>query len=155
MIVKEIDLFKGVDFEVMKELAGACTEESHPTDTTLFEKGDRADWLYVLDTGTVNLVIRNGATLTYSLSEPGEVFGWSSMVEEGRYTSSAVCRTGVRVVKIEKEKLERVFHAHPEVGVKVLRRLGGVFAKRLTGAYRDLLSSRAGEGGADEVPYDG
>jgi hypothetical protein len=46
------------------------------------------------------------------------------------------------VVKIEKERLNRIFKNRPEIGLKVLQRLAGVIARRLSNAYRDLLSAR-------------
>ncbi len=145
MIVGEIDLFKGIASEVMNEIANICSEESHDKDTVLFEKDEEAKHLYILDEGTVNLVIEDGGSLIYSLTEPGEVFGWSTMVEAGRYTASGVCATNAKVVKIEREKLNKIFHLHPDVGLKVVKRLAGVFSKRLSNAYRDLLSARGGE----------
>ena len=85
MIVKEIDLFRGIDPEVMEEIANICSEEKYTKDTVLFEKGEEAESLYILEQGALNLVIQNGGSLIYSLTEPGEVFGWSSMVESGLY----------------------------------------------------------------------
>ena len=93
--------------------------------------------------GTVHLVIKNGGSITYSLSEPGDVFGWSSMLENGKYTASGICATDLKVVKIEKDKLNRIFQNRPEVGFKVLQRLAGVISRRLSNAYRDLLSARS------------
>ncbi len=148
MIVKEIDLFRGIDPEVMEEIANICSEEKYTKDTVLFEKGEEAESLYILEQGTLNLVIKNGGSLIYGLTEPGEVFGWSSLVESGLYTASGVCATDTKVVKIEREKLERVFDRHPEVGFKVLKRLAGVISQRLSNAYRDLLSAR----GQDTTP---
>ena len=148
MIVNEIDLFKGIDPEVMEEIANICSEEEYTKDTVLFEKGEEAESLYILEQGTLNLVIKNGGSLIYGLTEPGEVFGWSSLVESGLYTASGVCATDTKVVKIEREKLERVFDRHPEVGFKVLKRLAGVISQRLSNAYRDLLSAR----GQDTTP---
>jgi len=93
--------------------------------------------------GTVHLVIKNGGSITYSLSEPGDVFGWSSMLENGKYTASGICAADLKVLKIEKDKLIKIFRNHPEVGFKVLQRLAGVISRRLSNAYRDLLSARS------------
>ena len=142
MIVKEIDLFKGIDSEVMKEIANICIEESYAKDAVLFKEGEEAERLYILEEGSLNLVIENGGSLTYTLTEPGLVFGWSSMVESGRYTASAVCATDSKVVRIEREKLDKIFNLHPEVGLIVLKRLAGIISERLSNAYRDLLSAR-------------
>jgi len=143
MILKEIELFEGVNFEGMNEIAGICSEESYSKDTVLFEKDEQAKCLYILLEGTVHLVIKNGGSITYHLSEPGDVFGWSSMLENGKYTASGICATDLKVVKIEKDKLNRIFQNRPEVGFKVLQRLAGVISRRLSNAYRDLLSSRS------------
>jgi CRP-like cAMP-binding protein len=118
MILKEIELFEGVDFEVMNEIAGICSEESYPKDTVLFEKDEQAKCLYILFEGTVYLVIKNGGSITFSLTEPGEVFGWSSMLENGKYTASGICATDLKVLKIEKDKLNRIFQNHPETPVE-------------------------------------
>ena len=142
MIVNEIDLFKGIDPEVMEKIANISSEEEYTKDTVLFEKGEEAESLYILEQGALNLVIKNGGSLIYGLTESGQVFGWSSMVESGVYTASGVCATDLKAVKIEREKLERVFDRHPDVGFKVLKRLAGVISQRLSNAYRDLLSAR-------------
>ena len=120
MILKEIELFEGVDFEVLNEIAGICSEDSYSKDTVLFEKDEQAKCLYFILEGTVYLIIKNGGSITYNLSEPGDVFGWSSMLENGKYTASGICATYLRVVKIEKDKLNRIVQNRPEVGFKVL-----------------------------------
>jgi len=143
MILKEIELFKGVASEVMNKVAGICSEESYSKDTVLFEKDAQAKCLYILSEGTINLVIKNGGYITYSLSEPGDVFGWSSMLENGKYTASGTCASDLKVLKIESDKLIKIFHNHPEFGFKVLQRLAGVISRRLSNAYRDLLTARS------------
>ncbi len=143
MILKEIELFEGVDFEVMNEIAGICSEENYSKGTTIFERDEQAECLYILLEGTVYLVIKNGGSITYNLSEPGDVFGWSSMLENGKYTAAGVSATDLKVLKIETYKLNRIFQNHPEVGFKVLQRLAEVISRRLSNAYRDLLSARS------------
>ena len=148
MIVKEIDLFKGIDPTIMEEIVNICSEQKHTKDSVLFKKGDVADCLYILEEGNIKLVIENGGSITHSLIDPGEVFGWASMLESGLRTASGVRATDLKVVKIEKEKLDAIFNLHPEVGLIVLKRLAGVISERLSNAYRDLLSAR----GRDTTP---
>ena len=148
MIVNEIDLFKEIDPTVMEKIVNICSEQNYTKDAVLFSKGDVADCLYILVEGTIKLVIENGGNITYSLSDPGEVFGWASMLESGLRTASGVCATDLKVVRIEKEKLDSIFNTHPEVGLMVLKRLAKVISERLSNAYRDLLSAR----GRDATP---
>ena len=142
MIVKEIELFQGIDPTIMEEIVNICSEQNYAKDTVLFKKGDVADCLYILEQGTIKLIIENGGSITYSLSDPGEVFGWASMLESGLRTASGVCATDLKAVKIEKNELDAIFNLHPEVGLMVLKRLAKVISERLSNAYRDLLSAR-------------
>jgi CRP/FNR family cyclic AMP-dependent transcriptional regulator len=147
MILQEAELFKGIDPEVMNKIVNICSEQNYPQNSVLFKMGEEAEFLYILGEGIVNLVIENGGKITFTLEESGEVFGWSSLVESGHYTASAVCATKVKALKIERDELNKIFNLHPNVGLKVLKRLGDVISRRLTGAYRDLLSAR-GQGTA-------
>ena len=141
-MVKEIELFKDIDYVVIDKIAEICIEENYAKDTVLFEKGQDAKFLYILEEGTINLVIENGGTLKYSLTDPGEVFGWSSMVEAGQYTAAGVCVTEVKAVKLKREMLDKIFNIHADAGLIILKRLAGVISRRLSNAYRDLLSAR-------------
>ncbi|MCP4578325.1 MAG: cyclic nucleotide-binding domain-containing protein [Deltaproteobacteria bacterium] len=142
MFINEVALFEGLAPDIMEEIVDICSEEHCAKDSVLFKKGEEADCLYILEEGAIRLVIENGGTISYALSGPGKVFGWSSMVEFGRYTASSICSTDIKVLKIEREELDKVFRLHPDVGLKVLKRLAGVISQRLSNAYRDLLSAR-------------
>ena len=148
MIIREIDLFKDIDFEVMNAIAGICSEEDYEKDTVIFQKDEDANFLFILLEGTLHLVIKNGGSIIYHLADPGEVFGWSSMVEGGRYTATGTCATDLKAVKIGRKDLDKIFRKHPLAGYKVLQRLAGVISKRLSNSYRDLLSVR----GTDASP---
>jgi len=145
MILEEADLFKEIDPGVMNEIVNICSEENYTKDTVLFRKGEEADSLYILEEGSVKLVIKDRGTITFALDQSGEVFGWSSMIESGHYTSTGVCATDSKVLKIDRDKLNRIFDRHPDVGLEVLKRLAAVISRRLTHAYQDLLSARTEE----------
>jgi CRP-like cAMP-binding protein len=139
MILKEIDLFKGTDYTIMEEVTDTSTEEIVDKDTVLFKVGEPARYLYILDEGSINLVIEKGASFTFALTERGTVFGWSSMAESGLYTSSAVCATDSKLIKLDSKALDKIFKQHPEIGVTILRRLMNVFSDRLLSAYQAHL----------------
>lgn len=145
MIVQDTYLFKGVDRKVMDEITSISSEENYERNTVLFRKGENAGNLYILKEGKVELVIKDGGSVVYILTEPGEVFGWSSMVESGEYTATAVSLTDMKVWRIEREKLEKIFSLHPKEGLIILKRLAGIIMKRLTYAYKELLGVGAKE----------
>ncbi len=142
MNFKELELFRGVDFAMIKEISEICSEKHYDKDTVLFRVSDKADRLFFLDYGAVNLVVNSNTGVNFGVSQPGEVFGWSAMVEAGAYTATGVAITDLSVFEVEREKLNLVFNRHPKDGLKVMRNLAGVISKRLNDAYQDLISCR-------------
>jgi len=141
MFVQEIDLFKGLDYAVVKKIAEICDEEWYLNGKVLFKKSEKANHLFILRDGIVNLSIDNNMDFIYPLSKTGEIMGWSCLVDSGEYTATAVCASDVTVYNITKDKLNRIFNKHPEFGQMVLRRIGSVFTKRLTHAYQEIISA--------------
>jgi CRP-like cAMP-binding protein len=140
MHITEMDLFTGLDLNVMGEIADVCcVEESFTKGTVIFKEGDDAKFLYILVNGTVDLKIK-GETTVYSLTEQSDIFGWSSMVENAQYTATAACSNDIRAIKIDTRKLNRLFNENPIFGLTVYRRLCGVFNLRLSNIYRRFLS---------------
>ena len=140
MILNETDFFKGIDSEVMNKITAIYSEEDHPKDKVLFKKDEDARSIFILKRGTVNLVIQNGGTFIIPLSNPGEIFGLSGLVEGGTYTASGICATDAKVVRIDRDKLDEIFDQHPHVGLILVKRLGAVLSKKLSRLYRDLFA---------------
>lgn len=145
MFIREAELFKGMSQEFMSDLAKIMVEESYKKGTILFHECDVPDCFYVLEDGRVRLSIGERGHLVQTLTEQGEAFGWSSLVERDTYTSSAECVTQCKLIKIDKEKLNTVFEKHLGDGLLFFKRLAGVIGQRLINSYNSLLSSQGGE----------
>ena len=134
MNIQEIQFFEGIDTQVIKEIENSCTVETYEKDTVIFEKGHRADFLYILDEGRIDMLIRDKELTICNLTDPGEVFGWSSIVEKGIYTASCICRTETKTLRISREKIEGIFNRYPKAALTFYRRLGSIFSKRISKA---------------------
>jgi CRP-like cAMP-binding protein len=138
--IKEMDLFKDLDFKVMEEIADtACTEVTYDKGTVIFSEGDSANALFFLYEGIVDLKV-GGEKTVYSLTEKSDIFGWSSLVANENYTATAIANTDILAIKIDARKLDRVFNANPLFGLEIYRRLSAVFNKRLANIYGLFLS---------------
>ena len=138
--ITEMDLFTGLDLNVMSEIADtACTEATYTKGTVIFSEGDSANALFILEKGTVDLKI-GGEKTVYSLKEQSDIFGWSSLVENAQYTATAIANTDIQALKIDARKMNRVFNANSMFGLKVYQRLSAVFNKRLASIYDRFLS---------------
>ena len=146
MFIHEADLFKGMSEEVTTEIDKIMVEESHGEGVSLFREGDPANTFYILAAGRVKLTIGKEGYITHVVSNPGEAFGWSSLAGHGFYTASAECSIPTKVLKLEREELDKIFERHPASGLRFFKRLAGVVGKRLMNSYHFLLASYGGEG---------
>lgn len=146
MFIHEADLFKGMSKKIIEEVDKIMVEESHEKGVFLFREGDPAHNFYILAGGMVKLTIGEQGYMTHVVSNPGEAFGWSSLVEHGFYTASAECAVPSTFLRIEKEKLDEIFKRHPDSGVIFFKRLAGVVGRRLINSYHSLLGSHTLEG---------
>jgi len=137
MNIHEIQFFKGIDAQVIREIENSCTMETYEKDAVIFEKGNQADFLYILEAGNIDLRIKDKDMTICTLVEPGEVFGWSAIVEKGIYTASSICRSQTKALKISKDKIEDIFNRYPKAAIIFYRRLGSIFSKRISKALEE------------------
>ena len=136
----EMDLFTDLDLGVMGEIADvACEEARYSQNTFIFREGDPAKALYILDSGSVELLVGRERTV-YRLTEQSDIFGWSSLIEKAPYTATAVAQTDIQALRIDTRKMNRLFEAHPAFGLAFYRRLAAVFHKRLASIYGRFLN---------------
>ncbi len=142
MFIKESELFKGIASHIIDEVAGLGTEEVFPAGHVLFQKGDSADFLYILEEGEIDITIEGQRRLSFSVNQPAHVFGWSALVEPNQYTAAAECVKESKVIKLDGDRLMRTFERHPSEGLKVMKRLAGVIAARLVKSYEEVTGSK-------------
>jgi CRP-like cAMP-binding protein len=140
MIIREADLFHGVDEKVIMDIGAGAIEEHHPAGVTLFETAQNADFLYVLEEGSVDIVIgeTEGEGLHFLASNLGEVFGWSALVDPFTYTATALTKTDVQLIKVPRDKVELAMQRYPKDGLVIMRHLAGIVATRLRQTYESL-----------------
>ncbi len=138
MFIEEAGLFKGIASHVINQIVEVATEELLPAGHVLFQKGDFADYLYILEEGAINITFPGQKPISFPVNKPGHMIGWSALVEPNQYTAAAECVRESRVIKIDGERLMRVFEKHPADGLRVMKRLAGVIASRLEDIYQQI-----------------
>ena len=142
MFIQEVKLFQGIPSHMIGEISELVTQESHPAGYVLFREGDVADFLYILEEGEINLIIRGQEDFSFPMVKTGSVFGWSSLVEPNEYTATAECVKESKVLKIDAERLMRVFQRHPAESLIIMKRLAGVIATRLVKSYKEVAGKK-------------
>jgi len=138
MYIQELELFQRLPSHIINEVAELVVEESYPAEHVLFRKGEDADYLYLLEDGQVAVTVEGERKIVFPIIESGAIFGWSALVEPRKYTASAEFVMDSKVMKLDGERMLRLFERHPAEGLLIMRRLAGVVARRLLESYQRL-----------------
>jgi CRP-like cAMP-binding protein len=98
----------------------------------VFRQGDIADRFYMVKRGKVILEQRIAEKITVSVGsiKPGFAFGWSTMIEEGYYTTDAVCAEPCEIFSMRGDKIRALCEKDPYMGYLLSRRLLVILKKR-------------------------
>ena len=98
----------------------------------IFRQGDIADRFFMVKRGKVLLEQRIADKITVSVGsiKPGFAFGWSTMIEEGYYTTDAVCAEPCEIFSMRGDKIRALCEKDPYMGYLLSLRLLVILKKR-------------------------
>lgn len=139
---KEFDLFKGVSQRIIAEIGKLGEEVSFNRDEVIFTAEEAGSSFYELVEGEVDIVVLEKENMHFIVKRPGEIFGWSALVEPYVYSATARCLTPVRVIRIRRDVIENEVKRHPEEGLIIYKHLVGIVAQRLRSAYQYIYRQK-------------
>ncbi len=153
--VPDNPFFSGLSREQLDLILPLFEALTVPAGTTIFKQGDIATYLYVVQRGSLTIQYKpyDGPMITLSHLQPGEVFGWSSVVGARTYTSDAVCTTEIEVLRLRGSDLVELCTVHPEAGYAILDRLAEVVSPRWTYAREQIQSILEGHNPQPEAHH--
>jgi len=128
--LRNVDIFQGLTDWELKIVSQFFQEEILEEGITLFQEGERADRLFILEEGAVSLTFKEEEQ--YSVADPGRIIGWSFLVSPNRYTASAVTTAPSKLLVIKSPDFYYLIHKELRMGVKVMENLAQVVASRLS-----------------------
>lgn len=142
--LRESCLFAEVGERELERLARLAAEVHFERGTVIFSEDDAAEALYLLREGWVDVVNRSGPQgqhqqLVTTLA-PGDIFGWSAVVEPYRYTASVVCASPVTAIRLAGSELLALFDDDPRLGCLVFRQICRVISERLRATRLQMMS---------------
>ncbi len=148
-VLRECEVFSALSDTELEKVASSVLEKQYEAGTTIFQDGDSAEELLVLEEGKVALQMtlpralgQTGRRVTVDIVSTKEIVGWSAIVEPYTYTLTAVCLQKVKALSISGTKLRWLLQDNHEIGYKVLEGLIKVVASRLDDTRRVLVSER-------------
>jgi len=129
------EIFADISEATLARLNGIARREEHESGSALYDIGDAADDLYVLESGRVEFRIgREGhATSAGFMLRRGELFGWNAMLShQPSRIARAVCLEQSVVLGLNGTETLKILEADPASGFQVIRKLLNVVARYLT-----------------------
>lgn len=138
MYIRQMDLFWGLNQNVVNRLMGIAEREAFAQGDVLFRSGDTARHLFILAQGEVKIAMEHSDKQVYTGSRVGEAFGWGSLIERDTYGGDAICATPVVVLKLDRDRLLKFLDSDTESGYLFFKHLSRALGGRLIQAYRQM-----------------
>ena len=142
MYLKQKDIFWAMDKDFVKKIMNVSVTESHKQGVLLFQQGDRANQFYILLKGRIKLSLGETGQVVYIVSNAGEAFGWSSLLDRENYSASAECMTPTKVLRFNKANVLQILEKDPASGLVFFKRLADILGNRLLNSYT-MISTTA------------
>jgi CRP-like cAMP-binding protein len=140
--IQRISLFKGFDsaqMEKMRTLFLPCQEGKG---SLLFSQGAFADHFYILVDGEVEIRYKpeDGPEISVTRVRGEGIVGWSAVLGNQTYSSTAVCETGCEMLEVDSSNLHDFCVTYPETGKIIIERLAELIAERLRNTHHEVIS---------------
>lgn len=132
-IFENLHLFDDIEADHLAKIKPLFCACQYQNGQTIFERGDRADSLYIVVDGQVDIRFdpHDGELLTVATIKKDGVFGWSAAFGNDAYTSGAVCVADAKLLRVQGDELKDFHKNYPKTCILVLNRLAQVVAERL------------------------
>jgi uncharacterized membrane protein len=127
--LRTVSLFSFLDDTELTALATAADQESLPAGKHVFHMSESGDSMYVIETGRIELSIRDTTGDKIILAEMGsmEVFGEMALFDPGPRSATATVLEDATCVVLHRDDILRFLTAHPTAALDLL----AVMARRL------------------------
>jgi len=138
--LKNVSLFKDLDGKLLDLLKPLFEPFSCRAGVTVLQQGTRADYLYLVVSGAVEMTYKpyDGVSITVSHVEKDDLFGWSAVVGSDTYTSSAIAIEDLETLRIRGSDLRKLCVEHPEAGKEILESLANSVSSRWKDAQNQV-----------------
>ena len=95
-----------------------CEVLTLPTGSKVFSRGSRADSIYGVRRGIIEVISESGEKLCY---RPGELFSYQDILwRDGIYRNEAFARTPVEILRLDRLRFLNLLHNHPTLAVLLI-----------------------------------
>jgi CRP/FNR family transcriptional regulator, cyclic AMP receptor protein len=120
-----VKLFELLDEDELNELARSIDTEVLKTGETLFNAGDYGESLYIVNSGEIELSIKDtaGQTIILKVAAEDDIFGEISMLDNRPRSATATALTDTELFVLDRDDLLLLFQKKPDAGLNMLAAL--------------------------------
>lgn len=135
MIIKQADLFCGLNHNFIKDLMAIASRTSCNQGDIIFDSGSPAAHFYILIQGCVRLRLGHAGREVFTSCRIGEIFGWSSLIGRYAYSASAECIEPATLLKIDRQQFQSILEKDLASGLLFFKQLAAALGSRLIQLY--------------------
>ena len=142
MNLNSFPIFNNVDDKYIALFQPLFERFTCPVGTMVIEQGVAADFLYLVESGNVEIFYKpyDGESITVTHVGAGGLFGWSALVGSTKYSSSGVAVEELNAWRIHGRDLRNLCRENPQAGSVILDRLAGAVSSRWQNAHEQVRS---------------
>lgn len=134
-VLKQSDIFYQFTPTQLELVANLCREVLLSKDEMVFEENSGSTELYVIASGSVNILINSSAgkkgTVVAKLGR-GQSFGEVALVDEGlRSASARAAEKETRLIVIPRDRLLMLCETYPQLGYRLMYNLSADLAMKI------------------------
>ncbi len=92
-----------------------------PSGKTVFAEGDAGQTMYIIESGSIDLLVEARGKEAIASFGPGEFFGELSLLDDQPRFATAIARKPTRLLKIERDGFSGLLQENVEIAVRLLR----------------------------------
>ena len=129
-LLKNFYLFNGVTSNDLQALEAIIERKVYIAGDDVYNEGDVADALFLIEMGTVDIVPRDKKVVFATIGN-GQGFGELAFFERGTRPAFAFARERTHLLKIPFERLSKVLAERPALALLIYRNACAFFANHL------------------------
>jgi CRP-like cAMP-binding protein len=139
--LQEIRFLHDISNVHLAELASVAAVRDFERQQVVFREGDAAAHVYLVVSGNVSLEICASSIGCKRIltAGPGELLGWSALLDDARLTATARTTEASRLVELDAARLLSICQQNLEFGFEIMRRTLLAVTKRLNATRMQLL----------------
>jgi len=131
--LREFELFANLSDKELAKVAKIGSTEKFGADSKVFAEGEAASRIYIVADGMVAIKMksRKGQEVVIDELGPGEMLGWSGVLDERNFTAAASTSEDSTLLAFDGDQLRQLFAKDSGIGYRLVGNIALVISSRL------------------------